>query len=211
MIGSKVRMKAAFFRATMPVLVFMLVFCIACTPGMRKDGPLVFSPVSPQPDQAVLKPGLAVIYFDSFYRLIVEMPRTDQEVAMEGRPGKPIPYMNHQFGEGEVFDSGRSKGVGMHITGFIHFPEAGSYMFRTMSNDGVRIYINNKVILNDPDVHGDRLSPPSTIEVTKAGWCAFKVLYFQRKGTARIELHWKTPGSNDFAPIPAQAFAHQPK
>ncbi len=39
------------------------------------------------------------------------------------------------------------------------------------------------------------------------------MLYFQRKGTATLELYWKPPGQEDadFVLVPAEAFAHIPE
>lgn len=104
-------------------------------------------------DPASIKPGLAVLYFEDFYgRHINQMP-TGETALKEGKPGKPIPYINHRFGDGPVFDSGLSRGVGVQMTGFIRFPSAGKYLIKAKSNDGIRILINNEMVIDDPNVH----------------------------------------------------------
>jgi hypothetical protein len=80
-----------------------------------------------------------------------------------------------------------------------------------LSNDGIRVEICSKMILTDPDVHSDRLSPQVLIDIPKPGWYPILVQYFQRKGTAAIELQWKLPGKAEFSVIPAEAYAHIPK
>jgi hypothetical protein len=149
-----------------------------------------------------------VIYFyDYFYRHLRFLPRG--EVALQkGKPGRPIPELNHQFGREEIFDSGTNRGIGMHITGLIHLPEPGDYAFQALSNDGIRIYINEAMIINDPGQHSDQLSNEALLENVKPGWYVIKVEYFQRKGTAAIALYWRKPGKKEYSPVPAEAYAH---
>lgn len=161
---------------------------------------------------ASVKAGLAVLYFEDFYRHINQMP-VGQAALKEGKPGKPIPFLNHRFGDGPVFDSGLSRGVGVEMTGFIRFPSEGRYLFKAKSNDGIRIFINKEMIIDDPDVHsgGDRFSGEGLVEVNKPGWYAFFLQYFQRKGTSMLALYWQAPGQTDFSIVPADAFGHIPE
>ena len=166
------------------------------------------SPLKPQPHWKTIKPGLKVIYFyDYFYRHLRFLPQ-DEPALQKGKSGKPIPALNHQFGREEVFDSGTNRGIGMRMTGLIHLPEPGDYNFLALSNDGIRIYINGEMIINDPDQHSDQLSNEALLETVKPGWYAIKVEYFQRKGTAAIALYWRKPGKKEYAPVPAKAYAH---
>jgi hypothetical protein len=184
------------------------IFCtilLSCAPTKISLGPL-------DSEQAakMLKPGLAVLYFDTFVRKLDELPQ-GVSIQMQGRPGKPIPMLNHRFGENDVFDSGRSRGVGMHLTGYLYLSEPGQYIFKAMSNDGIRVFLNEKVILEDDGVHSDRFSEPGTINIDTPRWYPFKVVYFQRKGTATIELYWEKPGDREFSVIPAEAYGHVPE
>jgi len=157
-----------------------------------------------------LEPGLDVLYFKDFYRHVREMPY-GRGAQIQGRPGKPILMLNHRFGKGEVFDSGRSRGVGVQMSGFINFSVPGPYVFMARSNDGVRVYINGEVIVKDEDVHSERDSEPGTIEINKPCWYPIEVRYFQRKGSAAIGLYWKEPGASRFTVVPAEAYAHMPR
>lgn len=157
-----------------------------------------------------LEPGLSVLYFYGFYRNLAQMPRGEKRVLKVGIPGKPIPYLNHQFGEGEVFDSGRAKGVGMQMDGFIRFEKPGDYVFQARTNDGFRLFIDEHRIINDPAVHSDRLSETAIVKVSEPGWYPMRVRYFQRKGTAALQLFWQEPGKSQQVPVPAEAYAHLP-
>jgi hypothetical protein len=162
-------------------------------------------------DETALEPGLAVVYREKWYKDVDEM--TDDPKALEGwRYGKPILYIDHQFGKGEVFTSGQTRKVGVRMTGFIRFPEPGTYSFRAYANDGIRVYVNGKRVVDDPMLHlgGDRFSDVMTYTVPEAGWYPLLVKYYQKKGTAALSLQWMPPGAADFTPIPAEAYAHLP-
>ena len=166
------------------------------------------SPAHPQPSTGSLTPGLAVEFFFSYFFRHLD-PLTKNKIAVKkGRPGKPIPYLNHQFLKSNVFDSGTNRGVAMRISGLLRFTEYGHYTFRALSNDGLRVYISDRLIIDDPAQHSDQYAIQAVVDITESGWYPLKVEYFQRKGTAAIKLFWRRPGKDNFEPLPAEAFAH---
>ena len=186
---------------------------IAAESGSHALQPVEISGLVPErelSDDKVLKPGLSAIYIYKFFRYIDQMPVQDPNTTTE-KMGNPIPFLNHHFGEQEmVFDSGVSRGIGIQMNGFLKFSEAGKYGMMALSNDGIRVQICGKTILTDPNVHSDRFSPQAVLDIPKPGWYPVMIQYFQRKGTAAIEMHWKLPGKADFSVIPADAYAHEP-
>ena len=165
-------------------------------------------PLDGVPDPERLAPGLQVLYFDGMFRRVSQVPDGDRALLEKGRPGNPILSVNHQFGQAEVFDSGRSRGVGVQMKGYIHLEKTGLYEFQALSNDGVEISIDGRAILSDPSVHSDRLSDIGSVTVQNPGWHPFMAKYFQRKGTAALKFFWKTPGMEAFEAIPAKAYGH---
>lgn len=164
-------------------------------------------------DEASLQPGLAVWYFHKFKARDLKYLPDGERVFSEGTPGKPIPYLNHAFGKKHVFDSGTRKEIGMHMTGYLNIPAPGTYWFKAYANDGIRVFVNDRVVTEDPAWHpapGDRFSEPGSIDVATAGWVPITVRYFQRRGTATIKLYWKKPGDADYRIIPPEAYAHVP-
>lgn len=157
-----------------------------------------------------LEPGLRVLYFNGMFRNVRQIPDGDRAILEKGRPGAPILVIDHQFGEDEVFDSGKNRGVGVQMKGYLLLEQKGRYQFQALSNDGIEVFIDGKSILIDPDVHSDRLSKVETLVVEKTGWHALMVKYFQRKGSAAITLYWTPPGKDAFEVIPAKAYAHLP-
>ncbi|MEI6259149.1 MAG: hypothetical protein WCR46_04490 [Deltaproteobacteria bacterium] len=161
-------------------------------------------------DEKLLNPGLSAIYIYKFFRHIDQMPVLDPKMTAE-KVGKPIPVLNHHFGEKDlIFDSGVSQGIGIQMNGFLKFSEAGKYGMMALSNDGIRVEICSKTILMDPNVHFDRFSSQAVLDIPKPGWYPVMIQYFQRKGAAAIEMHWKLPGKADFSIIPAEVYAHAP-
>jgi hypothetical protein len=157
-----------------------------------------------------LEPGLRVLYFNGMFRNVRQIPDGDRAMLEKGRPGAPISVIDHQFGENEVYDSGRNRGVGVQMKGYLLLEQKGLYQFQALSNDGIEVFIDGKSILIDPDVHSDRLSNVETLAVQETGWHALMVKYFQRKGSAALTLYWKPPGKDAFEVIPARAYAHLP-
>lgn len=189
----------------MKQIAFPLILMLASTLlGCATDGGP--SGMLRDTDAGRLEPGLAVLYFDKFYRHVSQIPEGDDAIE-DGRPGPPVMVIDEQFGEDEVFDSGRSRGVGIQFSGFIHLETAGTYQFQALSNDGVIVFINGVEILSDPKVHPDRLSEIGTF-TSKGGWYPLLMRYFQRKGTAALSFYWQPPGTDAFAPVPASAYGH---
>lgn len=161
--------------------------------------------LSPAPS---LIPGLTVLYFLSFFPSHIDQLPSGTAATQKGKPGKPVLFLDHRFSSQNIFDSGQSSGVGLELNGLIRLSPAGSYRFKALSNDGIRVYIGGRMVLDDPDVHGDRFCGPSTVIVDQEGWYDLKVRYFQRKGSAALSLQWQPPGQQDFTPVPAEAYGH---
>jgi hypothetical protein len=162
-----------------------------------------FSP----PAKKQTSPGLSVVYFYKKIRHINEMPNSKQ-MAEKGVPGEPIHMIDHQFGSGEVFGSGERQGVCVQMQGYLNFTNTGVYRIKAKSNDGIQVFLDKKMILNDPDVHAERFTSAAEIEIREPGHYVVLVRYFQRKGTATLEMYWKTPGAETFDIIPAMAYSH---
>ena len=85
------------------------------------------------------------------------------------------------------------------IAGYIHLDRKGQYAFVFASNDGVRLEIGGKRILQDPDVHSDRFSDTGYFDVKTPGWYPpgwypIAVRYFERRNTSTLALHLGSAG-----------------
>ncbi len=189
-------------------LLAALIVSVALSTASRAAAITDLAPVQPQPAAGALSPGLSVHYYFSLFRDIEQL--IDWQKYEKGKPGEPLPALNYRSGEGAVLTSTMDDGVGAHIQGMIHLAEPGLYAFATQSNDGVRVSLGGKMIINDPDVHSDRYSDPVEIEIKNAGWYAIEVMYFERKVTSTLQLYWLLPDEEEgsMAVVPPEAFAH---
>ena len=131
--------------------------------------------------------------------------------AMNGNPnpGKPVLSLDQRGNEGKkVLTSNQHKFVGAILSGYVKFPQAGTYQISMRTNDGTRIEIDGKVVLEDGDAHPDRDRGPADVTITKAGWTPIKVYYFQRKGSWILRVNWSGPGLTGIAPIGPEFLAH---
>lgn len=153
------------------------------------------------------KPGLAVCYMYKFIRHVDEIATWQKSLACE--PGAPLANLDFYGGADKVLTSKADDGVMARITGLIHLDKAGPYKFAFESNDGVRLTIDGKTIVEDPGVHDDQFSDLGTMEVAKPGWYPLSVDFFERKITWTLRLLWRPPGvDGDLVAVPAQAFVH---
>ena len=118
-----------------------------------------------------LKPGLAALYFHkTFVRHVDALPQGEKALS-RGVPGPAISDLNRRFGRGQVFDSGTNRGIGVEMSGFILLEKPGRYRFQVNSNDGFRLFLDGRSLLEDPAWHakGDQLTPPCRIRGERAG------------------------------------------
>jgi hypothetical protein len=185
---------------------------VAATPDAIAGGTISgLAPAKPQPNPAALEPGLAVTYY---YGLVLHVDKLAKKIAKnsKGHVGPPIPQLNYKVGQGAVLTSRFKNGVGAYIEGLINFPEAGTYVLKMQSNDGVKLEIGGKLIHLDPGVHANTFSDPIPVKIDAAGWYPLSLIYFEHKNTATLELYWSKPGGAEAADfVPADAFAHVPK
>jgi hypothetical protein len=165
-------------------------------------------PADPQPDAAALKPGLAVSYHMGRFNNLHEMLGIVRNAT--GDKGKPLATLDSQGPEGAtVLTSPRRDMVGALIDGFIKFPQAGTYVLKVMSNDGISIDIGGQNIFEDGSVHTTDYSDGLPVKIDTAGWYPIKLKYFQKKGGHALGLYWRTPGGGGrYVTVPAEMYAH---
>jgi len=162
----------------------------------------------PQPLEGTVAQGLKVRYYYHLFRHIDEL--VNWREYDKGEAGAPLTGLNYRNGDEYVLTSKAADGVGAHIVGMIYLADPGLYAFATQSNDGVRVSLGGKMIIDDPDVHSDRYSDPVEVEIATAGWYPIEVLYFERKVTATLRLFWLQPDEEEgsMTVVPPEVFAY---
>ncbi|SNS96532.1 family 16 glycoside hydrolase [Actinacidiphila glaucinigra] len=86
------------------------------------------------------------------------------------------------------------------IIGNINVPDAGSYTFRLISDDGSRLFIGGQQVIDHDGLHG---AEPKDGEITLTpGYHALHIDHFDRGGGQQVTLQWKPPGAAGFAVVP---------
>jgi len=86
----------------------------------------------------------------------------------------------------------RNENFGFAFTGFIKIDKSGVYTFYTTSDDGTRLYINGKEVVDNDGLHGKR-ERSGKVKLTK-GYHAIKVKYFEQAGYENLSVKYAGPG-----------------
>nr|BFE54071.1 PA14 domain-containing protein [Saccharothrix mutabilis subsp. capreolus] len=130
--------------------------------------------------------GLAVSFYDN--RFLSGAPKAHQTgLAPDGTavrnwgsdaPAAGIPADNYS----------------LRMSGDIVFPEAGNYTLRVLADDGVRVWVNDNLVMDHwvdsaPTWRTATVNSPAPNHHKQ-----IRVEYYENAVTAQLELHWTTPG-----------------
>lgn len=82
----------------------------------------------------------------------------------------------------------------LRFTGMISVPKSGKYTFYIASDDGSRIYLNDKLLVNNDGLHG--MAEKSAAVELPAGVHNLIVTYFDNGGGDGLNVAWQGPGFN---------------
>lgn len=120
---------------------------------------------------------------------------------------------NHDWGNAAPVNGVNVDNFSARFVGTYTAPEAGDYVFRTISDDGVRLWVNtsgdggqnftngNRRINNWTD-HGATTDDSETIRLTAGQTFSVRIDYYEKGGGAVMQFQWRTPSSNNtFVPF----------
>ncbi|MFT5129344.1 MAG: hypothetical protein ACI8W8_002966, partial [Rhodothermales bacterium] len=90
-------------------------------------------------------------------------------------------------------------------TGSVHAESAGNYGFSIESDDGSRLYIDDKLVVDNWGLHAME-KKSATVELT-AGAHTIRVHFWEASSDAGCILRWTPPGKSETA-VPASALSH---
>jgi hypothetical protein len=96
-----------------------------------------------------------------------------------------------------------SEHYAVKYTGQIDIPEQGEYTFYTTSDDGSRLYIDGRDVVDNGGAHGKKTTS-GTIRL-EPGLHEFTLTFFQGGGGSHLEVSVEGPGFDRRA-LPAEAF-----
>lgn len=156
--------------------------------------------LSPQDD---LKLGLIVEFFD-MEKAIEDFPVLDPEK-------KPVlrridPQVNYDSTAEEFGKSGLSEHFYARWSGLLRVPKDAKYTFYTESDDGSRLWVNDKLVVENGGLHG--MEEKSGELELKAGDHPLKIDLFENEGDAGCKVSWEAEGMPKEI-IPEKALFHR--
>ena len=126
-----------------------------------------------------LRPGLQYDYFQRFF-----VTTDDLDTAVPVRSGVVDKFTISHAGKNSYF--------GFRYSGYIKVLRDGIYTFFLESNDGSRLFIDGKELIENDGNHG-AIEEPGNIAL-KSGFHRIEVKYFQCGGGKKLKVSWKGPG-----------------
>ncbi|MBK8186195.1 MAG: hypothetical protein IPK77_02475 [Cellvibrio sp.] len=84
-------------------------------------------------------------------------------------------------------------------TGQLRAPTTGSYRFQTVSDDGVRLWVNGQQVINNWTDHASATNTSSSITLEAGYAYSIQLEYYENSGSSVIRLLWSPPGTSSFS------------
>ena len=124
--------------------------------------------------------GLKGEYFDNANFSNPKLTRTDAQVNFDWGTGSP----NAALGA-DTFS--------VKWSGLLLVPETCAYTFTTLSNDGVRLYINGVCLIDNFVDQNSKWTDSATIQLTKDQMVEIQMEYYENTAAAAAKLKWTGP------------------
>jgi hypothetical protein len=87
-------------------------------------------------------------------------------------------------------------------TGRVFVSTNGSYTFHTTSDDGVRLWVDGTLVIDNWTPHTSTINGSPPIALKAGFYYDIKLEYFENQAAAVAKLAWTTPGASAAVPIP---------
>jgi hypothetical protein len=131
-------------------------------------------------DGLTLIPGLEYEYYEDWWST---MPDFD----------KLKPVVTGRIGSITIDLRKRDDGFGIRYHGYINVPQDGEYKFFLRSDDGSRLYIDDKLVIDNDGIHDHNATKEAKLTL-KAGPHPITVTYFECASFQFLELSYEGPG-----------------
>lgn len=93
--------------------------------------------------------------------------------------------------------------------GFFEAPASGNYLFRTRSDDGVRLWVDGSLVIDEWNDHAPRYDTSASVSLQAGQRYSLRMEHYERGGQAVAALEWDLPGGGtSFQAVPASALFH---
>ena len=104
------------------------------------------------------------------------------------------PTVNFSWGTGGPGGGVTVNNFSVRWTGSVQAPVSGTYRFYTVSDDGVRLWVNGQQIINNWTDHAATTNTSTAITLTAGVKYTITLEYYERGGDATVKLQWSYPG-----------------
>jgi predicted phage baseplate assembly protein len=137
--------------------------------------------ISDPPTAAATGTGLYGEYFNALDFRERKLSRTDPRIDFAWGTGSPAPGIG-----ADTFS--------VRWTGWVQPSSSGVYTFFTVSDDGVRLWVNGQLLINNWTDHAPTEDQSPPIQLVGGQKYDIKLEYYERRGGATIQLLWSGPG-----------------
>lgn len=124
--------------------------------------------------------GLKGEYFDNIDYTNLKITRTDAQVNFDWGTSSPDPSVGADT-------------YSVRWSGLLLVPESGIYMFSTLNSDGVRLYINGVLVIDDYMDQTTHWKDGASVNLTAGQMVDLQMEYYENTGSAVAKLKWTGP------------------
>ena len=110
--------------------------------------------------------------------------------------------VNFDWGSGAPGPGVPANKFSVRWTGTVTIPTTGNYRFRTISDDGLRLWINGTQRVNNWDDHSANTDTTTTLTFTAGQRVPITLEYYENGGQAVVRLQWNRPGTTTYVAVP---------
>jgi len=114
-----------------------------------------------------------------------------------------IENVDYDWGNGSPGPGVNVDNFSVRWSGTLVAGSAGAYRFQTISDDGVRLWVNGVQMINNWTDHSPATNTSGTLTLAAGQKVTIRMEYYERGGGAVARLRWLPPGTATYATIPA--------
>ena len=142
-----------------------------------------------------LKSGLLYDYYEGSFRSVLDMAAKFEPIKSGVKSNFNLDLPKNEV---EYF--------GFEYNGYIYIAKDGIYTFYVKSNDGSKLYLNGKELIDNDGDHAS-IEKFNTVAL-RAGKHAIAVKYYQVGGRKYLKVSWQGPGFGKQG-VPAEILFHR--
>jgi YVTN family beta-propeller protein len=87
-------------------------------------------------------------------------------------------------------------------SGTFYAATGGTYRFQTVSDDGVRLWVNGVRVINNWSDHSATTNTSGNVTLSAGQFYTISMEYYEKSGQAVARLRWRLPGTSSYVAIP---------